>query len=152
VTRRRDDPVLAWRERAKVHDRRLQLVGGAQRAVVGLIDRTGAVGIRERLAIEGVRVGVLERRRERQCRQPALGTRAMDALLEGPEADPLSAELEAFAQPVKRHQVVVGMRQVPRTSHCCLAECEVWVSPRHAAQLGSPARVAQHGSGRCGRR
>ena len=51
--------VLAGRERAEVDERRLQLERGAQRAVVGLVDRAGAVGVRERAA------GRVEARRRR---------------------------------------------------------------------------------------
>jgi hypothetical protein len=59
--RRSDDPVLPGRERAKVDDRRLHLVRRPQRAVVGLVDRAGAVGVGERAAggVERVRVGSL---------------------------------------------------------------------------------------------
>jgi hypothetical protein len=140
---RRDDPILAGRERTEVHDRRLQFVSGPECAVVGLIDRAGAVGVRERCPVEGVRVGILERGRERQRRRAALRARAVDALLEGPEADPLPAVLEAFAQPVQRHEILVGVRQLAGASHRRLAELEVGISRRHAAQLGSPAGVAQ---------
>ena len=130
-----DDPVLPGREPAEVHERRLQLVRGAQRAVVGLIDRAGAVGVRERCPVEGVRVRILKRRRERQRRRAALGARPVDALLEGPEADPLPAVLEAFAQPVQRHEIVVGVRQLAGTSHRRLSELEVGISRRHPRSL-----------------
>ena len=71
--RRSDDPVLAGRERAEVDDRRLQLEGGAQRAVVGLVNRAGAVGVGERAAggVEGIRVGILEDR-TRVARAPGV--------------------------------------------------------------------------------
>jgi hypothetical protein len=55
----------------------------------------------------------------------------VDPLLEGPKADPLPAVLEAFAQPVQRHEIVVGVRQLARTRHRRLAELEVGISRRH---------------------
>ena len=55
----------------------------------------------------------------------------MDALLEGAEADPLPAALEAFAQAVERHEVVVGVCQLASVRHCRPAEREIGIGRRH---------------------
>ena len=64
---RRDDEYCPGASAAEVDEWRPHARRGAQRAVVGLVDRTRAIGVREEGAglIEGVRVGVLERRHER---------------------------------------------------------------------------------------
>jgi hypothetical protein len=122
VHERRDDQVLRARERAEVHERRLQLERGPQRSVVGLVDRTRPVGVRERATgrVEGIGVRVLQRRRQRQGRRTALGGRAVDALVEGSEADAPAVVLEAFAQPRERHEIVVALSERARPRDRCL--------------------------------
>jgi hypothetical protein len=115
---RRDDEILARRERTEVDERGLQLEGGAQRAVVGLVDRAAAVRVHEQPArlVEGVCIGVLERCRHRQGGGATLKLRAVDAFLEGAEADALAVEPETLAQPGEWHEVVVGLHELPSAS------------------------------------
>jgi hypothetical protein len=81
---RGDNEVLARRQRAEVHERRLELVGGAERAVVGLVDRTCAIGGSEQRAglVERVGVRIVERRRQRQRGGSTLTAAAMASALE----------------------------------------------------------------------
>jgi len=67
----------------------------------------------------------------------------VDALLEGAEADPLPAELEALAQTVERHEVVVGLRQFARMLHRRLAQLEVRIGRRHPRSFAH-RRVARN--------
>jgi hypothetical protein len=106
---------LPWRERTEVHERRLEFVRGAKRAVVRLVDRPSPVRVREQRAgfVERVRVRILERGRQRQRSGPALLAAAMDAPLEGAEADARAVELEPFTQPGERDEIVIELGVLP---------------------------------------
>jgi hypothetical protein len=56
----------------------------------------------------------------------------MDSLLERPEADATAGELKPLAQAVDRHQVVVGVGEVPRSRDRRPAYREIGVSRDHA--------------------
>ena len=146
VTKIGDDEILPRRKRAEVDQRRLQLERGPQRAVVGLIERAPAVGVGERAArcVEHVRVGILERRRERQRRRAALSGRAVDPLVERAEAHAAAVVLEALPEPVERHEVVENLRQLARPADGGLSERQVRVRRRHARSFPdrSPGRKA----------
>lgn len=133
----------ARRERAEVHERRLKLERGAQRTVVGLVDRAAAIGVAEQRAglVECVGVGILERRGQCEGGGAALRARAMDALLKRAEADPLHAVLEPVAQPVDRDKVVVGVSKLAGARHRRLSEREVRVGERHAGSFAHVGRA-----------
>ena len=133
--------VLARRHRAEVDERRAQLERRAQRAVVGLVDRAGAVGIGEQRAtlVIGVAVGILERRRQRERGRTALKLGPVDALLERAETHPLALEDEAGPKLGERYEVVVDEAEPSGMCDGCLANREVRVDCRHGANCRARA-------------
>ena len=110
---RGNDHVLARRDAVEVDERALELMGGAQRAVVRLVGSAGAVVVDDRaVGLEDVVVGPrLPRfRRSRDQRErggPGHLAWTMDAALKRAEADLLAPEHETAAQRSHGHQVVV---------------------------------------------
>jgi hypothetical protein len=59
----------------------------------------------------------------------------VDALLKRPEADALSAVLEALPQPVNRHEVVVRLLKLACPRDGRLTEREVRIGGRHSGTV-----------------
>jgi hypothetical protein len=139
---RRDDEVLARRQGAEVDERSLQRVRGTQRAVVRLIARARAVGVREErsVCVERVRVRVVERGRQRKRGRSKLVAPAMDAALERAEADSSALELEAIAQPREGNQVLIHLREQSSPRHRRLSQRQVGVDRRHPATVPQARR------------
>jgi hypothetical protein len=116
-----DDVILAWGDAQEIDHRALELVGGPQRPIVGLVGGAGSVAVKNRPRL-GVRLvlvrwasaGLGWRRGKAQGRRSSLLLGAMDPAVERAEADPRVTVTEALPKRDQRDDVAIGERELAR--------------------------------------